>query len=93
MEKDKRSYPRSKVKWPVTMITPDGTMEGETTDVSTLGAFIHCQEPLDPTESFLLNVQLPAGSPLQVFAKVVWSNTSSLNEKTTPRGMGVRFIW
>jgi hypothetical protein len=75
------------------MTTPDGTMEGETRDVSTLGAFIHCQDPLDPTESFLLNVQLPTGSPLQVFATVVWSNNSNPEEKTTPRGMGVRFIW
>ncbi len=93
MDKDKRSYPRSKVRWPVTMITPKGSMEGETKDVSTLGAFIHCRQPLNPTESVLLSVQLPAGLPLQVFAIVVWTNTSSLEEKTVPLGMGVRFLW
>ena len=93
MERDKRLYPRSKVKWPVTMTTSVGTIEGKTIDVSTLGAYIQCQEPLNPNESFLLSVSLPAGSPLQVFAEVVWSNSTRLKNKNEPPGMGVRFLW
>ena len=93
MEKDKRSYPRSNVSWPVTMITATGTVEGETKNVSTLGAFIYCQEPPDPADSLFLSVKLPAGSPLEVSAKVVWSNFSSPEDTTTPRGIGIRFLW
>ena len=93
MAKDKRLYPRSKVRWPVTMITPEGTMEGETGDVSTLGAFIRCQKPLNPTATIFLSVKLPVGSPLEVSAQVVWSNIVDPTDENTPGGMGVRFIW
>ena len=93
MERDKRLYPRSKVRWPVTMITSVGTIEGETLDVSSLGAYIQCQEPLHPSENFLLSVRLPVGSPLRVFAEVVWSNSTGLASKNGPFGMGVRFLW
>jgi len=75
------------------MTTSIGTIEGETKDVSTLGAYIQCQEPLNPSESILLSVRLPAGSPLHVFAEVVWLNSSGLENKTGPPGMGVRFLW
>ena len=93
MELDKRLYPRSKVRWPVTMTTSVGTIEGETIDVSTLGAYIQCQEPLNPSENFLLSVKLPAGSPLHVFAEVVWPNSTGLKSNNGPPGMGVRFLW
>ena len=93
MELDKRLYPRSKVRWPVTMTTSVGTIEGETIDVSTLVAYIQCQEPLNPSENFLLSVKLPAGSPLHVFAEVVWSNSTGLKSNNGPPGMGVRFLW
>ena len=93
MELDKRLYPRSKVRWPVTMTTSVGTLEGETIDVSTLGAYIQCREPLNPSENFLLSVKLPAGSPLHVFAQVVWSNSTGLKSNNGPPGMGVRFLW
>ena len=93
MELDKRLYPRSKVRWPVTMTTSVGTIEGETIDVSTLGAYIQCQEPLNPSENFLLSVKLPAGSPLHVFAEVVWLNSTGLKSNNGPPGMGVRFLW
>ncbi|UCF02450.1 MAG: PilZ domain-containing protein [Deltaproteobacteria bacterium] len=93
MERDKRLYPRSKVRWPVTMTTSVATVEGETKDVSSLGAYIQCQEPLDPSENLFLSVRLLAGSPLHVFAEVVWSNSPGLENKNGPPGMGVRFLW
>ncbi len=93
MIEDKRLYPRSKVRWPVTMTTASGIIEGETEDVSKLGAFIRCQEPLDPSERFLLSVKLPAGSPLEISAQVIWSSIADPLDKDTPRGMGVRFMW
>lgn len=93
MLEDKRLYPRSRVRWPVTMVTAEGTVKGETEDVSKLGAFIRCQEPLNPSERLLLSVTLPVGSPLQVSAQVVWSNMADPIDENMPRGMGVRFMW
>jgi len=93
MLNDKRVYPRSSVKWPVTMITANGALEGVTTNVSTLGAFIRCQKPLNPAVSLFLKVELPVGSPLQVFAEVVWASQASPEDETIAPGMGVRFLW
>ncbi|MGD8529727.1 MAG: PilZ domain-containing protein [Syntrophobacterales bacterium] len=93
MLNDKRVYPRSSVKWPVTMITANGAFEGVTTNVSTLGAFIRCQKPLNPAVSLFLKVELPMGSPLQVFAEVVWASQASPEDETIAPGMGVRFLW
>jgi hypothetical protein len=75
------------------MVTATGTIEGETEDVSKLGAFIRCQEPLSPPERLQLSVTLPVGSPLQVSAQVVWSNIADPVDEDMPRGMGVRFMW
>jgi hypothetical protein len=75
------------------MITTNSALEGVTTNVSTLGAFIRCQEPLNPAVSLFLKVELPMGSPLQVFAEVVWSSQASPEDETIAPGMGVRFLW
>ena len=75
------------------MVTAEGTIEGETKDVSKLGAFIRCQEPLNPSERLILSVKLPVGSPLQVYAQVVWSKIADPTNENAPRGMGVRFMW
>ncbi len=75
------------------MITANGALEGETTNVSTLGAYIWCQKPLYPAESLFLKVEPPMGSPLQVFAEVVWSSEARPDDETIRPGMGVRFLW
>lgn len=93
MLNDKRVYPRSSVKCPVTTITANGALEGMTTNVSTLGAFIRCQKPLNPAVSLFLKVELPMGPPLQVFAEVVWASQASPEDETIAPGMGVRFLW
>jgi hypothetical protein len=33
------------------------------------------------------------GSPLQVFAEVVWASQASPEDETIAPGMGVRFLW
>jgi hypothetical protein len=75
------------------MITATGALEGVTINVSTLGAFIRCQKPLNPAVSFFLKLELPVGSPLQVFAEVVWSCQASPENESMAPGMGVRFLW
>jgi hypothetical protein len=75
------------------MLTANGALEGMTINVSSLGAFIRCQKPLNPAASLFLKVELPMGSPLQVFAEVVWSSQANPEDETIASGMGVRFLW
>jgi len=90
--KERRLQPRVEVNWPVTMLTAEGTIPGETRDISMQGAFIYCEKPLPLSERFVLSVKAPAAS-MQVMAQVVWSNNSGSAKQEEPSGIGVRFIW
>ena len=89
---EKRRARRVQVEWPVTAITADRTMQGETTNVSTSGAFIRCQKPLRLKEECLLKLRTPSDS-IKANAVVVWSNIDIYEDETIPVGMGVSFIW
>jgi hypothetical protein len=92
IRKEKRLQPRVEVTWSVTMLTPEGSISGETRDISMQGAFICCEEPLPPDERFILSVRAPTAS-MQVMAQVVWSKNYTNREEDETVGMGVRFIW
>lgn len=91
-EKERRLQPRIEVRWPVTLLTSEGAISGETRDISMQGAFIYCDRPLPLFERFVLNVKAPAAY-MQVMAQVVWADNSKEQNKNEPTGIGVRFIW
>ena len=88
---ERRSSPRTDGRWPVTMMTSRGVMEGEIQNMNNEGAFIRCQNPLGPNELLLLKVDMPGGAPREIAAQVVWSNKFVSDEKSGPIGMGVQF--
>ena len=92
MDNDKRIYPRTEVKWSVSGITNNGMMQGETQNISLNGAFICCEKVFPPDEIMLLTVNGPSG-PMQVIARVVWSNLRACHAKASPSGIGVKFMW
>ena len=90
---DRRFRIRYKVRWPVTLMTSEGTIEGETLNLNANGAFIRCGQPLSPGERLLLTMELPASTFEEISTAVVWSNFEDSDEETRPRGMGIRFLW
>ena len=90
--REKRIYPRTDIRWPISALTANGTIRGETKNLSIQGAFICCPEPLCPNERFLLTIKGPSGS-MQVKAQVIWSNICACDDEERPSGMGVRLIW
>jgi hypothetical protein len=92
MENEKRLYPRTQVKWSVSGITNSGKMQGETKNISLNGAFICCENLLRPNEILLLTVDGPSG-PLQVLARVVWSDPGARSSEASTSGIGVKFMW
>ena len=90
-KRQNRICPRPILKWPVSAQVGGGILHGETRDISTQGAFIHCRNPLNLNEVFDMVVDVPEKS-LNVKAEVVWSNIHGPDDKITPRGMGVRFV-
>jgi len=43
---EKRKLPRIEVRWPVTLITEKGSVEGEARNIAVERVFIHCMERL-----------------------------------------------
>ncbi|UCF01995.1 MAG: PilZ domain-containing protein [Deltaproteobacteria bacterium] len=91
---ERRIYPRAEVRWPVSAITAEGSLEGETMNLSMMGAFICCSRPLGLNETVALTINIPnSDHSLTVRAQVVWSNVCVSGDGKSPNGMGVRFIW
>ncbi len=88
---DGRGGPRIKIKWPVTVKTAAGSMDGVTLDLGPDGAFVLCANPLRLNEVFDLVINAP-DQPIEAKAEVIWSNIYGPDDDITPRGMGVRFI-
>ncbi|MEW6666083.1 MAG: PilZ domain-containing protein [Thermodesulfobacteriota bacterium] len=85
---DRRAKPRNEVRWRVTIETVQGTIEGETRNVSPEGLLVCCDEPLRLQESYRMAI-LPPGRPaIGVTGKVVWSDVYGM-DKDSVFGMGV----
>ena len=82
---------RANLRWYVKAVTPKGTLEGVTKDISTRGAYVCCARPLRLNEVFHMSINSPEKS-LNVKAEVVWSNIHGPDDEINPRGMGVRFL-
>jgi hypothetical protein len=82
---------RANLRWYVKAVTPKGTLEGVTKDISTRGAYVCCARPLRLNEVFHMSINSPEKS-LNVKAEVVWSNRYGPDDEINPRGMGVRFL-
>jgi c-di-GMP-binding flagellar brake protein YcgR len=89
---ERRQHARAPIRLPVNIETAEGTMTGETRDISVGGAFICCASPLPVKEKLPLALTLPHGGTLALFAEVVWSNVGIPQDRIVHRGMGVRFL-
>jgi hypothetical protein len=89
---EKRKHPRIPVRWPVTIITEKGTIEGESRNITVAGVFIHCQEEIHENEVHQIIIKIPKQESILVKGRVVWSNFDSMEETSIFRGMGFSFI-
>jgi len=89
---ERRQHPRIDINWPVSIETPEGTIDAEVKNISLAGAFIGCKKPFPIGEVFSLTMTGPDSEPVMATAEVLWSNANVPDEKVINRGMGVRFI-
>jgi len=73
---EKRKSPRVEVRWPVTIMTKTGAVEGEARNISVEGVFIlftHSTESLSPPKTYRLLMK-PDGEQIEVMGSLVWSS-------------------
>lgn len=89
--KREHQYPKVNASYPVVVLTADGTLKGETRDISTRQAFVRCKEPLRLYDIASMSIQVGKNEALVAEAEVIWSNRYGPDDEITPRGMMVRF--
>jgi hypothetical protein len=63
---ERRKALRINVNWPVTLITSEGTIEGESRNITPSGVFIHCKKRLPENEVYQMIIKLPNGKQIIV---------------------------
>ena len=87
------NYPAIKVRYPVTLLTAEGHVHGETRLINNRGALIRCHQPPRLHETATISIDISENETLMVEAEVVRLEFYELdnNEQVCPRGMVVRF--
>ena len=89
---EKRRQHRYKIRWPITIFTQKGPIEGESRNITGSGIFIHCQEKLSQDEIYRMVIRFPQRDPVEVKGRLVWSNLEGVDSSSALAGMGFSFV-
>jgi hypothetical protein len=84
--------PRINVNWPITIITSQGTIEGESRNITLSGVFIHCKTKLPEDEVYQILIKLPNEKQIVVKGQMMWSNLNGRQDTGVLVDMGFSFI-
>ncbi len=90
--RERRRYPRHSVKWPVVILTDDGTIEAETKNITVDGISIRCEEPLRMEEVFRMGIIPPDHPMIEFQGRVIWSDLYGIGADAKAYAMGVCFV-
>jgi len=88
---ERRQHPRILVNWPAVVETPQGSIKGETKDISVDGAFIFCTKEPKIGENFPIILESSEKRTISVVAEKIWAGTFNIHERKM-FAMGIRFI-
>jgi hypothetical protein len=81
---DRGRQTKISVRWPVTIISGQGTLEAESRDITVKGIFLRSQNELNGDEVYQLIVRGPQKKTVLIKGKMVWSN---MDEKRRSRSL------
>jgi hypothetical protein len=89
---ERRKAPRINVNWPISIITSQGMIEGESRNITPSGVFIHCKKKLPEDEVYQIIIKLPNGKQIVVRGQMMWSNLNGREDTGALVDMGFSFI-
>ena len=89
---ENRKYRRIKVRWPITVLTQDGMIAGETRNISADGILLCSEKPLGLSEIFFMSLSPPNHQPIEVTGKVIWSDLYAVDDQGSVFCMGFCFV-
>ena len=88
---EKRRHPRIPLNWPVILMTPQGPIKGETSNVSVGGlALILFLETPEIGDEFQITLKMSANLEMIVTCEKIWSG-KIVDDESVCFGIGVRF--
>ena len=88
----RRKSPRSKARWPITIITNHRLIEAESRNITANGILARCKESLHENETYRMVITLPQNRYVAVKGKVVWSNLNGIDPNGAFSDMGFSFV-
>ena len=89
---ENRNHPRIKVTWPVTIITDDRKIGGETRNISESGILISTSEPLRLNEIYQIALHPPGHEWVELGCTVIWSDLYGIDPDDKVYGIGFCFV-
>jgi hypothetical protein len=91
-QREKRRAKRSDVRWPVSVESEHGTIQGEIRNISLSGIYVRCDEPLRVNEDFRMAIIPPNRHAIGLTGKVVWADMYGIDQEENAFGMGVCLV-
>lgn len=89
---EKSKSPRTKARWPITIITNHRLIEAESRNITANGILAHCKEQLHENKTYRMVITLPQNRYAAVKGKVIWSNLDSMDPNRTFSDMAFYFL-
>ena len=84
-------HPTIKTRWPITITTEQGGIDGELRTVTNAGIFIHCDNPLRHNETYRMVIRPTPELSVEVQGKLILSNPGR-TKATNLSNMALSFV-
>ena len=88
---ERRQHPRILVNWPAVVETPQGSVKGETKDISVDGVFVFCTKEPEIEEDFPIHLKPSEQRTISIVGAKIWSGTFNIDNREV-FGMGIQFV-
>jgi hypothetical protein len=89
---EKAKHLKIKSKWPITIVTEQGGIDGELRMVTDAGIFIHCDKPLRNNETYRIVIRPSPKLSVELKGKLILSNPDSNDYRSNLSGMTLSFV-
>ena len=89
---EKRFHHRFNVRWPVTIVSEDKTVQGETRNISESGILICTKDSLQLDRGYTVSLFPEDRNALSFHCTVVWSDLYGIDPRNTVYGIGLCFV-
>ena len=84
--------PRIKTRWPITITTDQGGIDGELRTVTNAGIFIHCDKPLNNNETYRMVIRPSPELSVEIKGKLILSDPGNTNSNSNLSSMALSFV-